>query len=119
MRSEMLSDTTKDFSLVLGGPLYQFLVRVGLVRPPMDRVAGRIVVIALFSWLPLLLLASLGGRLTSGVKIPCGEEIQASSNCAAPNRLATGDKLQFRSTSRRMVKKLRRPANASLPESWS
>jgi len=77
MRSEMLSDTTKDFSLVLGGPLYQFLVRVGLVRPPLDRAAGRIIVITLVSWLPLLLLASLGGRLMSGVKIPFIYDVEA------------------------------------------
>jgi hypothetical protein len=63
--------------LALGGPLYQFLARVGLVRPPVDRVAGRIIVIALFSWLPLLLLASLGGRLTSGVKIPFLYDVEA------------------------------------------
>ena len=77
MRSEMLSDATKDFSLVLGGPLYQFLVRVGLVRPPLDRAAGRIIVITLVSWLPLLLLASLGGRLMSGVKIPFIYDVEA------------------------------------------
>jgi hypothetical protein len=73
----MLSAEAKDFSLVLGGPIYQFLVRVGLVRPPLDRVAGRIIVITLFAWLPLLLLASLGGRLASGVKIPFLYDIEA------------------------------------------
>jgi len=77
MRSEMFSDTTKDFSLMLGGPLYQFLVRVGLVRPPLDRVALRIIVITLFTWLPLLLLTALGGRLTSGVKIPFLYDVEA------------------------------------------
>jgi hypothetical protein len=70
MRSEMLSDEAKDFSLALGGPIYQFFVRVGLVRPPFDRAALRIIIITLVAWTPLLLLASLGGRLTSGVKIP-------------------------------------------------
>jgi len=77
MRSEMLSDTSKDFSLVLGGPLYQFFVRVGLVRPPLDRVESRIIVITLFAWLPLLLLTALDGRLTSGVKIPFLYDVEA------------------------------------------
>ena len=77
MGSEMLSDTTKDFSLVLGGPLYQFLLRVGLVRPPLDRVASRIIIITLFAWLPLLLLTALGGRLTGGVKIPFLYDVEA------------------------------------------
>ena len=77
MRSEMLSENTKGFSIVLGGPIYQFLLRVGLVRPPLDRVTGRILVITLFAWLPLLVLTSLGGRLTSGVKIPFLYDIEA------------------------------------------
>ena len=77
MRSEMLSDTTKDFSLVLGGPIYQFFLRVGLVRPPLDRVTSRIIVITLFAWLPLLLLTALEGRLTGGVKIPFLYDVEA------------------------------------------
>jgi hypothetical protein len=63
MRSESLSDTTKGFSLVSGGLLYQFLLRVGLVRPPLDRVGWRIIVVTLLAWAPLLVLAILGGRL--------------------------------------------------------
>ena len=70
MRSEMLSDTLKDFSLVLGGPVYQFFLRIGLVRPPLDRVAWRVVVITMFAWLPLLVLTILSGLFLGGVKIP-------------------------------------------------
>jgi hypothetical protein len=70
MRSDMLSDATKDFSLVSGGPVYQLLLRVGLVKPPFDRVAWRMIVITLVAWAPLLLLTALGGRLMNGVKIP-------------------------------------------------
>jgi hypothetical protein len=70
MRSDTLSDATKDFSLVSGGPVYQLLRRVGLVKPPFDRVAWRMTVITLVAWAPLLLLAVLGGRLLSGVKVP-------------------------------------------------
>ncbi len=33
---------TEEFSLVAGGPLYQFLLRVGLVKPPLDRAGARI-----------------------------------------------------------------------------
>jgi hypothetical protein len=70
LRSEMLSDTTKDFSLMLGGPLYQLFLRVGLVKPPLDRVGWRIIVISMLAWAPLLVLAGLSGRLVGGVKIP-------------------------------------------------
>lgn len=68
--SERLSDTAKDFSLVAGGPLYQLLLRTRLVRPPLDRVGWRVVVITTIAWLPLLVLTTLSGRLTSGAQIP-------------------------------------------------
>jgi hypothetical protein len=46
--SEGLSDEAKDFSLIAGGPLYQFLLRVKLVRPPLDRVGWRVTIKVLF-----------------------------------------------------------------------
>jgi hypothetical protein len=76
MRSDTLSDATRDFSLVSGGPVYQFLLRVGLVKPPFDRVAWRMAVITMVAWLPLLLLTALGGRLMGGVKIPFFYDIE-------------------------------------------
>jgi hypothetical protein len=76
MRAEAPPDSTQDFSLVLGGPLYQFLLRVGLVRPPLDRVGSRIIVLTLVAWAPLLVLTILSGRLTGGVKIPFLHDIE-------------------------------------------
>jgi hypothetical protein len=55
-----------DFSLVLGGPLYQMFRRAHLSGDALDLVQRRIVVIALFAWLPLALLSGLGGRLLPG-----------------------------------------------------
>ena len=59
-----------DFSLVLGGPLYQLYLRARLARPPLELATRRVVGISLICWLPLLLLSAFGGRLTSGVSIP-------------------------------------------------
>ena len=55
-----------DFSLVLGGPLYQLLRRVHLADDALMLQRRRIVLISLFAWLPLLVLAALGGRLLGG-----------------------------------------------------
>lgn len=63
-------DDQTDFSLVQGGPLFQFLLRAGLVRPSMDLAARRIVVFSLFAWLPLLVLTLLAGRAIGGVGVP-------------------------------------------------
>ena len=60
-----------DFSLVLGGPLFQLLRRAHLSDDAMLMIRRRIVVIALFAWLPLLLLSGLEGRLLGGgVAVP-------------------------------------------------
>ena len=56
-----------DFSLVLGGPLYQLLRRARLSDDALMLQRRRVIVISLLTWLPLLLLAALGGRLFGGV----------------------------------------------------
>ena len=61
-----LSRTPPDFSLVLGGPLYQLFRRTHLSGDALDLVQRRIVVIALLAWLPLAVLSALGGRLLPG-----------------------------------------------------
>jgi hypothetical protein len=103
MRSEMLSETTKDFSLVLGGPIYQFFVRIGLVKPPFDRVAGRIIVITLFAWLPLLVLAGLGGRLASGVKVPFLYDVEAHCRLLVVLPLMIGAEVTIHKRMRLMI----------------
>ena len=60
----------KDFSLVLGGPLYQMYLRSGLARAPMDRVQRRIFAFIVLTWLPLLVLTLAGGTAFGGVEVP-------------------------------------------------
>jgi len=48
-----------DFSLVLGGPLFQLLRRAHLADDALMLVRQRVLVIALVAWLPLLLLSAL------------------------------------------------------------
>jgi hypothetical protein len=56
----------EDFSLVLGGPLYQLMRRAHLSDDALQLVRQRVVVIALVTWLPLLVLSALEGRLRAG-----------------------------------------------------
>src|SRR5262249_30604143 len=55
-----------DFSLVLGGPLFQLFRKARLGGDHLELLARRIVFVSLFAWLPLLLLtlASSAGDLT-------------------------------------------------------
>ena len=70
MEAEPSPSETRDFSLVLGGPLYQLMVRSGLIRPPLNRVGRRILVLSGIAWLPLAVLTLLGGRFLGGVSVP-------------------------------------------------
>jgi hypothetical protein len=60
----------EDFSLVLGGPLHQLMLRSKLIRPPFGNLGWRIGVITALAWLPLLPLTILGGRFAGGVNVP-------------------------------------------------
>ncbi len=55
-----------DFSLVLGGPLFQLLRRAHLSDDALMLVRQRIIVTALLAWLPLLLLSALEGDVLGG-----------------------------------------------------
>ena len=52
-----------DFSLVLGGPLYQLLRRTHLTGDAHELALRRVITIALAAWLPLLLLSAVSGGL--------------------------------------------------------
>jgi hypothetical protein len=65
-----------DFSLVLGGPLFQLLRRAHLSDDALLLHRRRIVVISLSAWLPLAVLAALGGRLFgSEVAVPFLQDV--------------------------------------------
>src|SRR5688572_29434805 len=51
-----------DFSLVLGGPLYQLFRRAHLSGDTLELLHRRILTIALFAWLPLLALSVVEGH---------------------------------------------------------
>jgi len=56
----------QNFSLVLGGPLFQLLRRTHLSDDALMLMRQRIIVISLLAWLPLLVLSALEGQLLGG-----------------------------------------------------
>lgn len=58
-----------DFSLVLGGPIYQLLLRGRLLRPPIDLVHRRIIACVAVTWLPLAVLSLLAGSFTGSAGV--------------------------------------------------
>ncbi len=55
-----------EFSLVLGGPLFQLFRRAHLSDDALLLLRRRVIAFALLTWLPLLVLSALGGELWSG-----------------------------------------------------
>jgi hypothetical protein len=64
-RNNMLGEP-QDFSLVLGGPLFQLLRRSHLSGDALELIRQRILVISLLAWLPLLALSALEGQALAG-----------------------------------------------------
>ena len=64
--SEDLLRSPQDFSLVLGGPLFQLLRRVHLTDDALTLLRRRVIIISLLCWLPLLVLSALEGQMIAG-----------------------------------------------------
>jgi hypothetical protein len=56
--AEALSSELPDFSLILGGPLFQLLRRAHLCGDVAELVWRRMIAMALITWLPLLTLSN-------------------------------------------------------------
>lgn len=67
---ENILDKNYDFSLVLGGPLFQLLRRSHLTGDTLDLVRRRVLAISGMAWLPLLIFSVLQGLAWSGSKLP-------------------------------------------------
>lgn len=80
--ASFLSATTAtdspDFSIALGGPLFQLYRRAHLSGDGLQLLYRRMVIITMLAWLPLLILAFLDGRaLGDTVKIPFLYDVEA------------------------------------------
>ena len=65
------STQADDFSLVLGGPLFQFFIRARINTDTLGLLKRRVLVISLLTWLPLLVLSVFSGQAFGGIsKVP-------------------------------------------------
>ncbi len=68
---------TQDFSLVLGGPLYQLLRGTRLAGDTLQLLHRRIIVLAGLAWVPLLVLSIAEGRAWGdGVTLPFLRDVE-------------------------------------------
>lgn len=75
---DITHEDRQNFSLVLGGPLFQLLCRTHLSDDALMLVKRRILVISLLAWLPLLVLSALeGNALGGGLALPFLLDVEA------------------------------------------
>ena len=66
MFDDDISPGRQDFSLVLGGPLFQLLRRTHLAGDALELLRQRLLLIPLLAWLPLLVLSLIEGEALGG-----------------------------------------------------
>ena len=67
----------QDFSLVLGGPLYQLWRRTSLAGDALQLLHRRLAVIVLLAWVPLLLLSLAEGNAWGArVRLPFLHDVE-------------------------------------------
>ena len=77
MTQPAILDEQPDFSLVLGGPLYQLFRRAHLSGDALELLRRRVLVLWGVAWVPLLLLSALTGRALGGtIGIPFLQDIE-------------------------------------------
>jgi hypothetical protein len=75
--SESPLGSQEDFSVVLGGPLFQLLRRLGLTGDALQLAQRRVLVISAVAWFPLLVLSLVQGRALGGqVAVPFLRDIE-------------------------------------------
>ena len=74
----LVSEEPPDFSLVMGGPIFQLLRRSHLAGDGLNSVFRRILVFTMIAWPPLLLLSALGPHVSGvTVNLPFLRDIEA------------------------------------------
>jgi hypothetical protein len=76
MASQVLQQEPPDFSLVLGGPLYQLFRQTHLTGPALELLRRRIVFFCLLCWVPLAVLSAVEGHLLGGAKFSFLRDIE-------------------------------------------
>jgi hypothetical protein len=66
----------EGFSLVLGGPIFQLLRKAHLNGDALELLHRRIIASILLTWVPLLILSTLGSRVGSAARISFLHEIE-------------------------------------------
>ena len=83
----------RDFSVVLGGPLFQLYRRLHLSGDSLELPVRRTVAVTLFAWAPLLVLSIIGGTAWGGVTEPFLLDVDAHARLLVALPLLVGSEM--------------------------
>src|SRR5207302_1878104 len=83
MDAPVVLQEPSDFSLVLGGPLYQMFRRARMTGPTLELLHRRVVFFWLLCWVPLAVLSLMEGHLWGGTKFSFLRDIETQVRLAA------------------------------------
>jgi hypothetical protein len=99
-----LIEQQHDFSLVLGGPIYQFFRRIGLEGDHLELLRRRVVIITLFVWLPLFLLSVFASPLGGAGRLSFLRDIEVHARFLVALPVLIGAELLVHSRIRSAVR---------------
>jgi hypothetical protein len=76
MTEPNLLQQPSDFSLVLGGPIFQLFRRAHLAGDSLELLYRRLLIIPLFAWLPMLLLNAFGASAGSAGRLSFFHDVE-------------------------------------------
>ena len=94
-----------DFSLVLGGPLYQFYRKTYLSGPILELVLRRVLLFSLITWVPLFLLSLYGGQLLSNVHLGFLRDLETHARFLVALPVLIGAEIIVHKRTRTVVKR--------------
>ena len=95
----------EDFSLVLGGPLFQLLRKAHLEGNTLELVHRRIIASILLTWLPLLILSRFGSLVGSAARISFLHDIEVHARFLVALPVLIGAELLVHSRIRLIVRR--------------
>src|SRR5262245_27427685 len=95
----------EDFSLVLGGPLFQLLRKAHLEGNTLELVHRRIIASILLTWLPLLILSRFGSLVGSAARISFLHDIEVHARFLVALPILIGAELLVHSRIRAAVRR--------------
>ena len=100
-----LNSETEDFSLVLGGPLFQLLRKAHLEGDALELLHRRIIACILLAWVPLAVLSMLSGIRGGSGRIPFFTDIEVHARFLIALPILIGAELLVHSRLRPVVRR--------------